>query len=299
MPYWFGVISAALSFILWGVLPIYWKQLQHVPAEQILLHRSLWSALLLLPLFCGPGKLRIAWQSLQTPRALLSAIASSFLISSNWFIFIWAVNTGHLLESSLGYFIAPLLSAALGVFVFKEALSPFKVVAFLLASLAVGYLCMSGGNFPWIALLLATTFSLYGLIHKLSKRTGLQGLALDLLIMLPLVGVYLFYDQTRAVNNFLSYSGNTQALLVLAGPVTVLPLLFYIIGAKRIQMSTLGILQYVSPSLQYLLALFVYHEHKTPAFQLAFPVIWVAVVIYVLDSLRIYRRMSVRQVVQV
>ncbi|PLR83796.1 EamA family transporter RarD [Bacillus sp. V33-4] len=278
-----GAIYAGFSYILWGLLPIYWKFLHHVSAYEILASRIVWSFIFMLAVLFVLRKQKAFLQQLKELKNIRKAAAlacASLLISINWFIYIWAVHTDQMIQASLGYYINPLVSVLLGMLVFKEKLSPAQYLSVLFAAIGVLVLTISYGSFPWIALTLAVSFGLYGLSKKLIKVDSEIGLTLETLMVTPIAAIYigvLFYNGGNA---FASVSISTDLLLIGAGAATALPLLFFAKGAQRIPLSMLGFLQYIAPTLTLLLGVFVYGEHFSRNHLLAFTFIWAALTIY-------------------
>lgn len=275
-----GMLYAIAAYAMWGLFPLYWKALHHVPALEILSHRMTWSLLFVLLLLVL--RRRWAWlkTAVHTPRTMLLFTASAVLLSVNWFVYIWGVNAGFIVETSLGYFINPLVSVLMGVFFLGETLRKGQWGAIILAAMGVIYLTVHYGTLPWIALTLATSFALYGLIRKTAPLGSLEGLSLETALMFfPALG-YLIYLQSQGTAAFGHVDGQTTALLGLAGVATAVPLLFFAAGARRIKLATIGILQYIAPTLQFLIGVLVYHEAFTADRLVGFSLIWLALLIY-------------------
>lgn len=285
-----GVFYAALSYFLWGVLPVYWKMIDHVPSGEILANRIFWSFVFMAALIVFSGKLP-AWKETvmgfrKRPERGIALAAASFILSVNWFIFIWAVNHGHVVESSLGYYINPLISIVLGILVLKEKLNGAQVLSVLLASAGVLVLTVSYGQFPWISMGLALTFGVYGLLKKMVNVDSSVGLAVETMTVCPFAIGYILYLIFHKESSFSVHSLSTDLFLILTGPATALPLLFFAKGAQRISMFMLGILQYIAPTLMLLLGVFFYHEPFTAVHFWAFLFIWTALAIVVLSQSR-------------
>ena len=285
-----GVLFALGAYGAWGLLPVYWKALERVPLLEIVAHRVLWSlgfAALLLQGADGWSQVR---EVMRSPRLLLAMSATSLLIGSNWLLFIWAVNAGHVLATSLGYFLNPLVSVLLGVAFLRERLRLLQTLAVGLAAFGVLQLALREGGVPWISLLLAGTFALYGLLRKLAPIRPLAGLAVELLLLAPLAAGYLLWLGARHRGAFLAEGwGFESALLGLAGVATATPLLWFTAAARRLRLSTLGLFQYLAPSLSFGLAVAVYHEPFTRSDALTFGCIWAALALYSSDSARALR----------
>lgn len=287
-----GFVYAAVAYIIWGLLPIYWKSLQDVPAGQILSHRIVWSLLfvgLILTLRHNWAWLRDA---VTRPRVLMTFVVSGVLLGINWFVYIWGVNAGYIVETSLGYFINPLVNVLLGYLILKERLRPAQWLALSVALGGVLYLTLSYGSFPWIALTLAFSFGTYGLIRKTAALNSAEGLFLETAVLfLPAFGFLLLQERSGA-GSFGHLSPTTTLLLMGAGVVTSVPLLLFASGARRITMTSLGLLQYIAPTLQFLIGVLIYDEEFGPARVVGFGLIWLALVLYSAESL-IHRRGAV------
>jgi chloramphenicol-sensitive protein RarD len=274
-----GILYGIGAYLLWGLFPFYWKWLQPVPAIQIIAHRIIWSFILLALILFVTRQ----WQAFRgaalNRRAMLIYLASAIFLFFNWFVYVWAVNAGFVVETSLGYFINPLLSVLLGVLFLREKLRAWQWASLGLAAVGVIYVAFSYGQFPWIALSLAFTFGIYGLIKKTAPLGSLYGLTLETsLLFLPAV-VFLIYMERLGQGAFL-HSGSIQDLLMIgAGLVTSVPLLMFASAAQRIPLSTVGILQYITPTMQFILGVFVYHEPFNRYHLIGFCIVWLALII--------------------
>ncbi len=285
-----GAACAVGAFLIWGLTPIYFKTLRAIPAIEILMHRMVWSFLFLLPFVVFTNRRSEFRSVISSARTMLILLATTLLVSSNWFVFIWAINSDRILQTSLGYYINPLINVLLGVVFLKERLRPVQLAAVILAAVGVVYLTVEIGRPPWIALFLAFTFGFYGLIRKVAAVNALVGLTIEtLLLSLPAV-VYLGTLYVDGSGAFLRIDGRTDILLMCAALVTALPLLLFTIGARRIHFSTVGILQYIAPSCTFLLAVFVYREPFRAAQLWTFMLIWTALLLYSIDSVVYFRR---------
>ncbi|MDJ0811927.1 MAG: EamA family transporter RarD [Desulfobacterales bacterium] len=285
-----GFAYAASAFMIWGLSPIYWKALAAVPAFEILMHRMIWSFLLLTPLVLLQGRGREFVQAITTFKTLSILLGTTLLVGCNWFLFIWAINSGHILQTSLGYYINPLVNVMLGVVFLGERLRKMQLAAVGLAFGGVFYLTVSYGQFPWVSLALAFTFGFYGLIRKVAPVSPLVGLTLEtLLLSVPALAYLLFLDRTGA-GAFLRTDLTTSLLLMGAALVTGLPLLLFTNGAKRLHLTTIGFLQYIAPSCTFLLATLVYREPLHATQLLTFLLIWSALALYSWDSVAYYRK---------
>ncbi len=287
-----GIGYALLAYSAWGLMPIYWKLVDQVPALQMLAHRVVWSVLVLAVLV---GLFR-RWSSLRTTlrsrQHVLLLLITATLISFNWLTFIWAVQNNHVVEASLGYFINPLFNVVLGFVFLRERLRPWQIAAVCLASLGVINLMLTIGVVPWIALALALSFGTYGLLRKMAPVEGLVGLSVETVLMFPVALGYLVYVGFDDKGAFLHAGWRLDTLIAAAGLITALPLLWFTNAAKRLDYSTLGIVQYLAPSCQLLLAVFVYGEAFTVVHMVTFGCIWTALAIYTTDTTFALRRRS-------
>jgi chloramphenicol-sensitive protein RarD len=284
-----GVAYALGAFGTWGFAPIYWRALDGLPAAEILAHRVVWSlvtgALLVLVMKRG-ADFRSA---LRSPRQLLPLVASAFLIGINWLVFIWAVETDRVLATSLGYYINPLISVLLGTLILHEQLRPAQLFAVVLAAGGVVQLGWSFGQFPWISLVLAVSFGFYGLVRKLAPVMPVVGFTLEGAILAPMGAAYLVF--LHADGSSSGFGGSLQSLLLLAfsGAFTALPLLCFNSAAKRLRLSTMGLFQYLAPSIAFVLAVTLWDEPFTRVHAITFGCVWAALVIYTFDSYRATR----------
>ncbi|WP_026570868.1 MULTISPECIES: EamA family transporter RarD [Sediminibacillus] len=292
-----GVLFTAAAYILWGFLPIYWKLVQNVPAGEILAHRIVWSfvfmALLLSLLKKWRPFIRECRQIIRDKQRLIGITLASIVISINWLVFIWAVNSDHVVQASLGYYINPLISIILGMVVLKEKLTKWQLISFLLAAAGVVNLTISFGVFPWVSILLALSFGLYGLLKKTVAISAMFGLAIETLIVTPIALIYLLSRQTdggAAPEIFTSTTG----LLILSGVATAVPLLLFASGAQRIPLSMVGFLQYFAPTLMLFIGVFLYGETFTHAHLVSFTCIWAALAIYTVSRTKWFHHLESR-----
>jgi chloramphenicol-sensitive protein RarD len=280
-----GILSAALAFLCWGLFPLYFHAIDEVPPLQILAHRMIWSLLFLLVVLTVRrqwGWLRLARQ----PRVLGVFAGSACLLSINWLIYIWSVNNGHVIEASLGYFINPLVNIMFGYLLLKERLRRAQWLAIAVAALGVAWLTWQAGTMPWIALALAASFGGYGLMRKTAPLGALEGLSFETMVLFPLAAAYVTWLTLHGQNAFLNTPSNaTRALLLAAGPITAIPLLLFASGARQIPLSVLGLLQYLSPTLQFLLGVWLFHEAFTAERLVGFVLIWLALALFALEGL--------------
>jgi chloramphenicol-sensitive protein RarD len=286
-----GIIYAALAFLCWGLFPIYFHALHEVPPLQILAHRVLWSLLFMALVLTARGQWKWLPAVLRRPRVVASFMASAILLSGNWLIYIWAVNNGHVIDASLGYFINPLFNIMLGYLLLKERLRAGQWGAIALAAAGVLWLTWQAGTLPWIALLLAASFGLYGLMRKTAALGALEGLAFETLLLFPFALGYVIWLSLAGDNVFFnSAADSTRALLVAAGPITAIPLLLFASGARRIPLSVLGLLQYIGPTIQFLLGVWLFHEAFSGERMVGFLMIWGALALYAAESVWRQRR---------
>ncbi|WP_088035583.1 EamA family transporter RarD [Evansella clarkii] len=289
-----GILSGAGAYILWGLLPLYWKLLDHVPSEEVLAHRIIWSLIFvsLLLLLTGKGKGFVKeWKKiLKQPRLIAGVTAAAVLITGNWYIYIWSVANERVVEASLGYYINPLVSVLLGVIFLKERLLKIQWISVIMAGIAVTILTASSGAFPYVALGLAFSFGLYGLTKKIVQVGALNGVALETLIMIPLAAGFLLFQHGLSPDMF--YAGDTATFLLLAGAgaATAVPLLLFGAGAKRIPLSLMGFLQYVAPTMMLLLGIFLYGETFTAVHLAAYSIIWIALIMFTASRWISYRK---------
>jgi len=281
----YGFIAALAAFIAWGLLPMYWKALLSVPPLEILCHRIVWSLVFIATILTFKHRWAETFASLRTPKNFAILALSSLLLGLNWLLYIWAVNTNHVLEASLGYFITPLVNILLGFIVFHERLKPLQLAAIGLAALGVANSISSYGQIPWISLALAVSFAFYGLLRKLAAEESLPGLFLETLVLAPFALFYLVKLQVAGANSLFSGEPTLDLLLIGAGAATSLPLLGFAYGARRLQLTTLGLLQYSAPSITFLLGVFVYKEPFGSSHLLTFGLIWAGLAIYSIESL--------------
>ena len=287
-----GAIYAAGAYILWGLLPLYWRALHNVPAGQILANRIVWSLLfvgLVLTSRRHWGWLR---EASRRPRVLLTFALSGTLLGINWLVYIWGVNAGFIVETSLGYFINPLVNVLLGYVFLKERLRPLQWGALAVALAGVLYLTFSYGAFPWIALTLAFSFGLYGLIRKTAALNSAEGLFVETAILfLPALG-FLLLHELRGSGALGHVDGLTTLLLIGAGAVTSIPLILFAAAARRVTLTTLGLLQYIAPTMQFLIGVLIYGEPFGAGRIVGFGLIWLALVLYTTESLMMRRRQA-------
>ncbi|MGB5946379.1 EamA family transporter RarD [Paenisporosarcina sp.] len=283
-----GVIWAIGAYLVWGVLPIYWKWLGHVPSSEILTSRVLWAfvfTLLFVVVMRNSKLLLIDIQTLwQNQKAFWSLFFASALISANWFLYIWAVNHNHLVETSLGYYINPLISVLLGIFFLKERLTAAQKIAFVIALVGVIILTISYGRFPWLAFALAISFAIYGLMKKTIPLDAVRGLTIETLFIVPFALIYYIY--LFVTNQAIMFHDNLQTdlLLVLTGLATAIPLVLFAKGAQRIPLYMIGFLQYIAPTSMLFLGVIIYGETFNAIDFLSFSLIWLALILFTVSK---------------
>jgi chloramphenicol-sensitive protein RarD len=281
-----GLLATIGAFVLWGLFPLYWHELRAIPSLEIASHRVVWCGVLVVGYLLirgGTVWLRAIFAGRRLP-ALLAA--SSLLISVNWVLYIWAVNNGHVVESSLGYFINPLVNVLLGVLVLRERLNSAQWTAVGIAAVGVVWLTWQAGAPPWIALALAVSFGTYGLIRKVAAVESVPGLGVESLFLFLPALAYLVWLESTGLGSFGQVSRYEESLLIVGGFVTALPLIWFAYGARRIAYSLVGIVQYIAPTIQFLLGVTVFGEPFTSAQAVGFACIWAALGIYAADGLR-------------
>lgn len=287
-----GTWYAIGTYVLWGVLPIYWKQLHNIPAVEMIGHRIVWSFLAVSLVLVVQKDLGKLMKVVSKPGVLLPYAAASLLIGINWLIYIWAVNANFIVETSLGYFINPLFSVLMGVILLKERLRSWQWLPIILAASGVIYITLAYGQLPWIALGLALSFGLYGLVKKTAPLNSLYGLTLETGFLFLPAFVYLLILQSIGKSAFLHTGVQTDLLVVLSGIVTAIPLLLFAAAAQKIPLSLVGILQYIAPTLQFLIGVFLYHEAFSQIQLVGFGMVWMALIFFALEGYLNSKRMT-------
>jgi chloramphenicol-sensitive protein RarD len=285
-----GLAATTAAFVIWGLFPIYLHPLYEVSAIQVVAHRVTWSCLFILTWLVARGELGRLTATVTSPALLGRLTVTALLVSCNWLVYVWSVTHEHIVDTSLGYYINPLMNVVLGVFVLKERLNRAQWVAVALASAAVLYLAILAGRPPWIALTLAVSFSLYGLLRKVISVDALPGLATETLVLLPLALAYLVWCQASGTGALTNSGPAIAALLVGSGLVTAVPLFLFAYGARALPYSTVGVLQYIAPSLQLVCGVYLFHESFGATRAAGFALIWLALLIYAADGLWRTRR---------
>jgi chloramphenicol-sensitive protein RarD len=285
-----GVWLGIGAYAVWGLFPIYWKWLHQVPALQLLAHRIVWSFLLLAIVVLVLRQWRVfrsvAWHA----RTIRIYFAAAVVLAINWLTYVWAVNAGYIVETSLGYFINPLLSVLLGVIILHERLRRLQWIAVGLAASGVAYLAFAYGSLPWIALTLAFSFGLYGLVKKLAPLGALHGLTLETAILFVPMLLYLILAEMNGEGVFLHTDDVSTLLMIGAGIVTVVPLLMFAAAVRLIPLSLVGILQYIAPTLQFLIGVLIFEEPFTPTLLVGFSLVWAAVLIFTTENFLSWRK---------
>lgn len=285
-----GVVLASLAYVSWGLFPLYFKQVADVPSLEVVMHRTVWSMVFVLLVLTVMK--RWAWIGAlrHQPRVLGAFALSALLLSTNWLVYVWAVQNGHVLDASLGYFMLPLINVALGLVFLHERPRRGQWFAVSVAAAGVLWLALQTAHVPWVALVLALTFGFYGLMRKVASLGALEGLALETMMLAPIGAVVLGFWTWRGQGVLAQGNVTELSWLALAGPLTAIPLLLFAAGARRIPMTTMGILQYISPTLQFALGIWAFNEPLQPARLFGFALIWTALLIYTLESWWIRQR---------
>ncbi len=281
-----GAIAMALACTIWGLSPLFYALLSHVPPMEVLAQRTLWSLVIFAAVLIAQRRLSALPAALSTPRQLVLVAVSTAMISVNWFLFIYAVGVGRTVEASLGYYIFPLVAVAIGAVVLRERLGALQAVAVGIAAIAVLTLTIGLGAPPWISLTLAVTFGVYGLLKRWVAAGPVVSVTSEVLLFLPVAAGYLIW---AATTRGLTYSAGDLALFVASGPMTAVPLMLFSYAAKRVRMATVGLIQYLNPSLQFAVAVLILNEIVTVWHMIAFPLIWLALTIYSAAALRVPR----------
>src|SRR5215217_4851163 len=283
-----GILNGLAAYALWGFFPIYWKFLHQVPALQVIGHRISWSFVLLVGIVFVTRQWN-AFRATLTPKVFGIYTIAAILLTINWLVYVWGVNAGFIVETSLGYFINPLLSVLLGVIFLHERLRPTQWIPVVIAAIGVIYLTVVYGRLPWIALSLAFSFGFYGFVKKLAPLGSLYGLTLETGIVFPAALIYLAFLGFNGTGAFLHESAWTTVLLIGAGAVTTIPLLMFASAAKQIPLSVVGLLQYIAPTIQFLIGVFLYKEPFDQSHLIGFGIVWVALIIFWVENLFAHR----------
>ena len=285
-----GLVYAACAFTWWGLFPIYIRLVTSVPAAEILAHRVVWCLLFVGAALSWRGQWAWLRPVARQPRVLFAFMASALLIGGNWLAYIWAVSNGHVLDASLGYFITPLVNVLLGTTLLHERLRPPQWVALSLAAFGVVWLAWQAGHPPWIALTLAVTFGAYGLLRKVAVLGALEGLTLETMLLAPIALAVIGLAASHGTGSFPAADLPTNLWIIALGPVTAVPLLLFAAAARRLSMTTLGLMQYIGPTIQFAVGVWLFHEPFSTARLIGFGFIWLALLVYTADGLRLARR---------
>lgn len=275
-----GLAFGVGAYVFWGVVAIYFRFVRSVAPLEILAHRIVWSVVVLVLIVAISRRWMLLHGAVRVPRSLGLLFVSSILIAVNWLVFIYAVTTDHLVDASLGYFLNPLVNVLLGFLVLHEKLRRIEWVSVGIAAVGVTWLIAGAGVFPWISLVLAITFALYGLTRKVAGVTSIEALTIETAILLPVAGAYLVYRAAQGTLAFAHTSTALDLLLIAAGPLTAIPLLLFASAVRRLRLATVGLLQYISPTIQFVLAVAIFREPFGKERLIAFAIIWTAIAIY-------------------
>jgi len=285
-----GIYYAVAAFVMWGLVPVYFKAVDDVPAFEVLAHRVVWSVIFLGLFLLLKGKLSELTTLRNNPKILLSLGLSALVISINWLVFIWAVSEQRIVETTLGYFINPLINIVFGFFLFSERLRFLQWVAVAIATIAVLYQIILIGELPWVALTLATSFSIYSVLRKKIPIDSITGLLVETLWLFPMALVYMIWLSSQSNFVLINGSADIQMLLLAAGLVTSLPLIAFAAGARRLSLTMIGLLQYIGPSIAFLIAVFYYNEPMDQNRLITFVMIWTALAIFSVEGVLVQRR---------
>lgn len=284
-----GIWFAIGAYGCWGLFPIYWKWLHQVSALQVIGHRIIWSCAILLTVILLTRQWQAFHAAIAAPRVLRIYATAAIVLTLNWLVYVWGVHAGFIVETSLGYYINPLLSVLMGVIFLRERLRPLQWLPVFLAAIGVMYLTLAYGSLPWIALTLAFSFGIYGLVKKLAPLNSLYGLTLETAILFIPAFFFLIFSETTGQGAFLHAGIATDFLLIAAGVVTTVPLLLFAGAARRIPLSFIGLLQYIAPTLQFLIGVLVYREPFSLTQFIGFGIVWVALIIFALEGFANHR----------
>jgi chloramphenicol-sensitive protein RarD len=282
-----GFLAALSAFAIWGLFPLYFHPLREVSSMQVIAHRVVWSCLFVLAWIGTRGEMRTLRATLADRSVVWRLAVSATLITINWLTYVWGVTHGHVVETSLGYFIGPLVNVVLGVVLLAEKLSPAQWIAVALAVVGVGYLTFMTGTLPWIALTLAFSFAIYGLIRKIVKVESLPGLATETLLLAPFAAAYLLWCEFAGSGALGHAAPAVNTLLIASGPLTAIALFLFAYGTRLLPYSTVGVLQFITPTLQFICGVYVLHEPFERARAVGFTIIWAALLIYAAEGLRL------------
>lgn len=275
-----GVLLAVLAYSLWGILPLYWKLIDNIPSSEILAHRIFWAFIFVCGLLLRNSEWKEAIKACRDKKNLVLITFAAITVTINWGTYIWSVNSNHVVEASLGYYIVPLISTFFGVALLKEKLAKMQIISIVLAAIGVVIMTVEYGRVPWISLILAVSFALYGLLKKLTNVGSIISLGIETTIIVPLTLIYITFRQVNGIGALGNITTAETLLLIGSGAVTAVPLLLFGEAAKRIPLTTLGFTQYISPTISLILGVFLFKEEFTMANLLSFGFIWISLVIY-------------------
>lgn len=292
-----GIIFALGAYLIWGFLPIYWKQVEHISSYELIAHRVLWAFIFMIVFILVTNRMHLFYKDLKfifrNKKKVIALFAASTVITTNWLLYIVAVNNGHILDASLGYYINPLISILIGFVILGERFSKSQWMAIILVFLGVTYLAVGLGSAPWISLTLALSFSIYGLIKKVIKMDAVFALAVETFVLAPFALIYILFLEGSGGGNF---GINADSLVMMGtGVITAVPLLLFSLGAQRIRLSLIGILQYFAPTIMLLLGVFMYDESFTDIHTVAYILIWSGLAIYTFSRIQEMRRQSAKK----
>ncbi|MFZ5352270.1 MAG: EamA family transporter RarD [Bacillota bacterium] len=279
-----STLYVAAAYIVWGFLPLYWKKLNGIPSEEILGHRVLWSFAFILLLAVNGRRLKKVYSILKDKRSVFIVFSASVLISINWGTYIWAVNSNRMVEASMGYYINPLMVVLLGMLILKEKLTALQYAALGFAAAGVCYIAISFGKVPYVALILASSFAVYGLMKKQLSADALEGMLLETAFIAPIAFIYIMFKEISGAGALLNSGALTVIMLLLSGAATATPLLWFARGAKGVELSTIGFLQYIAPSISLVLGILVFNESFTNAHKISFGMIWLGLLLFALSK---------------
>ena len=281
----FGAGAAFLAFSFWGIFPVFFKAVSQIPAFEILAHRVLWTVVFLAVIILFKKNLKKVRAVFQNRKLLITLFISSLLVTTNWLVFIWAVINDRVLESSLGYFINPLINVALGMLFLREKLRNWQWIAVGISAIGVGNLIWQHGTIPWVAISVSISFGLYGLVRKIAIVDAVSGLFVETILVMPPMLAYLIYISLDGSGSFNLSNLKIMSLLITAGLITAIPLLLFVIATKNLKLSTVGFFQYIAPTAHFLFAVYLYNEPFTDTHKITFCLIWFALAIYSFDSI--------------
>ena len=285
-PQTYGILCGISAFILWGLLPLFWKQLAEIPALAITAHRIVWSTFTLIIILAIRGRIPVLLEKFRQPRTLIFAFLTGSLLFANWLVYVWAVNNGQVVSVSFGYFILPLIYIVIGYFALKEPMTRLQMIAVAIAAIGVIIQGIGVGGLPWAALSCSFTFAIYGVSKKKMKADGFSILTIEMGLLAPFAIAYLYHQNSINENVWMDGSPTSIILIILSGMATISPLLFFNAAAARIPLNMLGILQFIAPTGQFILGILYFNEMINLTQILSFSLIWIAISIYSISRLR-------------